>query len=708
MKKIMMILAFLFLFGLVNAVTTPLSFYSDETCQGNTCTLTFYDEPKYYSNESNELTEINSNFQVSEKREWNYEVNTGHYFIKAKNLGEFQFQYKGDTINAKLQGIGFYNTETKQHTIISDVNFGNPIMQGNQLIWQLPQNSTYIMYYENSKFRDVLTLSPQIKQYLWNHKPEAWTLNNTFVGLIYSFSSNRNTTIEADGENVNDFETTGTVYFKLNGSPIYSLTEGHAFQPDMNHQDENVFGKQIWNKIKKLQENYYLEIVPATAFNTNLNQPLIFNSTINIQVNQSSDDADESNLGIVDTTDTTISLGAVMWGGGIRFQNIQIEQGTEITQAILSLKMSYNCGFICYTHIFGVNEDNPVTWSSGFKPSDRNQTDANLSFNVSGTFMLNHEYASSDLNATQIVQEIINKGDWNSGDALSFVLAVDSIDRTDNLVVFTYDSSYPQPALQITYNADFEPPQTTSDINSEWQNFDANIHLFCEDVNQGFGCNKTYYRMDIDPSKDINYNDTNFTEYDSNVLISTDGNIGIQYYSVDLAENTENTKEEFILIDKTEHVLLTENYLPYPSNSAKSYLKIPDGNLVLTYCYNSGYHLGDAYFISSNNGTNWTTPTQINSDSGYCSGYYSEDKIEPFRNGEGGITLTINSIKDLFFLFTEWNGQKAWTKILYSNQTWGNTTLINGNAGQNPYRDTISITTDSNNTINYIITQKSG
>ncbi|MBU2100803.1 hypothetical protein KKB11_06230, partial [Candidatus Micrarchaeota archaeon] len=389
-------------------------------------------------------------------------------------------------------------------------------------------------------------------------------------------------------------------------------------------------------------------------------------------------------------------------------QNIQIEQGTEITQAILSLKMSYNCGFICYTHIFGVNEDNPVTWSSGFKPSDRNQTDANLSFNVSGTFMLNHEYASSDLNATQIVQEIINKGDWNSGDALSFVLAVDSIDRTDNLVVFTYDSSYPQPALQITYNADFEPPQTTSDINSEWQNFDANIHLFCEDVNQGFGCNKTYYRMDIDPSKDINYNDTNFTEYDSNVLISTDGNIGIQYYSVDLAENTENTKEEFILIDKTEHVLLTENYLPYPSNSAKSYLKIPDGNLVLTYCYNSGYHLGDAYFISSNNGTNWTTPTQINSDSGYCSGYYSEDKIEPFRNGEGGITLTINSIKDLFFLFTEWNGQKAWTKILYSNQTWGNTTLINGNAGQNPYRDTISITTDSNNTINYIITQKSG
>jgi len=704
MKKTILILGLLLMIGLVNAVTTPLSFNSDQTCQGSHCTISFYDEPKYYLNDSDELTEINSNFQVSENKEWNYQVNTGHYTIKAKNSGEFQFQYKGDTINAKLIGLGFYNTETKQHTVISDVNFGNPTMQDNQLIWQLPQNSTYIMYYENSKFRDVLTLSPQIKQYLWNHKPEAWSLDKTFVGLIYSFNSNRNTTIEADGQNVNDFETTGNVYFKLNGSPIYSLTEGHAFQPDMNHQDENVFGKQIWTKLKKLQGNYYLEIVPATAFNTNLNQPLIFNSTINVQVSQSSDDADESNLGIVDKTDTTISLGTVMWGGGIRFQNIQIEQGTEISQAILSLKTSYNCDFTCYAHIFGVNEDNPVTWSSSFKPSDRNQTDANLSFNVSGTFMLNHEYASSDFNATQIIQEIINRNDWNSGDALSFVLAVDSIDRTDNLVVFTYDSSYPQPALQITYNADFEPPITTSDINENWQNIDANTHLFCEDVNEGSGCHVTYYRLDADPTKDTNYG--SWKSYDTNILITTDGNTGIQYYSIDNQGNGETAKTEYILIDKTQHILLTENYLPYPSNSTKTYLKIPDENLILTYCYNSGYHLGDAYFISSNNGTNWTTPTQINSDSGYCSGYYSEDAEEPFRNGEGGITLTINSLKDIFFLFTEWNGIKAWTKILYSTGTWSDTTLINDNAGQNPNNDSVNVVADSNDSINYIITQK--
>jgi len=58
-------------------------------------------------------------------------------------------------------------------------------------------------------------------------------------------------------------------------------------------------------------------------------------------------------------------------------------------------------------------------------------------------------------------------------------------------------------------------------------------------------------------------------------------------------------------------------------------------------------------------------------------------------------------------LFSEWNGIKAWTKTQYSGGTWSDTTLINGNAGNNPNKDTLNITTDSNNSINYIITQKS-
>ncbi len=251
------------------------------------------------------------------------------------------------------------------------------------------------------------------------------------------------------------------------------------------------------------------------------------------------------------------------------------------------------------------------------------------------------------------------------------------------------------------------PPTTTSDVNGNWQNVDANIHLTCLDVN-GIGCDKTYYLIDNLPGKDTNYGDLNFVEwqeYNSNLLISTDGNTGILFYSVDLVGHIESITEEFILINKTQHFLLTENYLPNPSNSTKNFVKLLDGNLSLSYCYYNGTNFGDAYFMKSVDGLNWNTPIQINS-LGSCSGYYSENEIEPFRTGEGGITSTRNSFNDLFFLFTEWNGLQAWTKILYANQTWSNETLISSNAGKSPQKDSLNIIVDSNNSINYIITQK--
>ena len=250
------------------------------------------------------------------------------------------------------------------------------------------------------------------------------------------------------------------------------------------------------------------------------------------------------------------------------------------------------------------------------------------------------------------------------------------------------------------------PPTTSIDVNEFWQSFDANIHLNCYDGN-GSGCNKKHYRIDLNPSKDTNYADANFTEYDSNVLISQDGNIGIQFYSIDNANNEEEIQEAFALIDKTTHTLLTENFLPQPSNAAKNYVKLSNEIIVIGYCYYNNYCLGDAYYVASANGIAWTQPIQINSDSGYCSGYYNENGTPPYRTGEGGITLTRNSLNNIFFLFSEWNGIKAWTKTQYSGGTWSDTTLINGNAGNNPNKDTLNITTDSNNSINYIITQKS-
>ena len=259
------------------------------------------------------------------------------------------------------------------------------------------------------------------------------------------------------------------------------------------------------------------------------------------------------------------------------------------------------------------------------------------------------------------------------------------------------------PTNRTIYNG-YSTKTTLTDNNALWQDFDANLHLTCIDVN-ALDCNASYFKLDENPKKDVNYG--NLNSYSESILVSTDGNIGIQYYSIDANSNQEPTKTAFVLLDKTTHSLLAQNFLPNPSNAAKNFIKMLDGNYTISYCYYNGSNSGDAYFRKSYDAINWLSPTQINSDSGYCSGYYSENGETPFRTGEGGITLTSNNSNDLIFLFTEWNSTKAWTRILHSNQTWENTTLISDSVGNNPNKDTVNVVADSNNSIHYILTQKS-
>ncbi|MFH1663542.1 MAG: hypothetical protein ABH986_01895 [archaeon] len=259
------------------------------------------------------------------------------------------------------------------------------------------------------------------------------------------------------------------------------------------------------------------------------------------------------------------------------------------------------------------------------------------------------------------------------------------------------------PTARTIYNG-YSTKTTLIDNNVFWQDFDANLHLTCIDVN-ATDCNASYYKIDVNPKKDVNFGDLNL--YNESILVSQDGNIGVKYYSVDANNNAEPAKTAFVLIDKTTHSLLTQNFLPNPSNAAKNFIRLFDGNYGLSYCYNSGSNLGDAYFRKSSDALNWNSPVQINSDAGSCSGNYSETGQTPFRTGEGGITLTSNSLNDLIFLFTEWNSTKAWTKILHSSGAWENTTLISDSTGNNPNKDTVNVVTDSNNAIHYILTSKS-
>jgi len=92
-----------------------------------------------------------------------------------------------------------------------------------------------------------------------------------------------------------------------------------------------------------------------------------------------------------------------------------------------------------------------------------------------------------------------------------------------------------------------------------WQNFDANLHLTCVDaVNCTAGDSNIAYRLDSDSSDSVSYG--SWLDYDTNLLISTDGNWAIDFNSTDASGNIGDINTFYVLLDQTTPVL--ENSVP--------------------------------------------------------------------------------------------------------------------------------------------------
>ena len=81
----------------------------------------------------------------------------------------------------------------------------------------------------------------------------------------------------------------------------------------------------------------------------------------------------------------------------------------------------------------------------------------------------------------------------------------------------------------IEYTADGDSPVTTATgINNTWNNINTTILLSCDDSNKS-GCKETEYRLDSG----------DWEVYVNGILINTDLNHKIEYYSLDNVDNNE-------------------------------------------------------------------------------------------------------------------------------------------------------------------------
>lgn len=141
--------------------------------------------------------------------------------------------------------------------------------------------------------------------------------------------------------------------------------------------------------------------------------------------------------------------------GGFRFTNIAIPQGSTIVSAYLTLTSQANSNGTPGFLIKGEDADDTSAFSTYANFVGRTRTTASVAWNP-GAQTAEDVVDTSDISA--VVQEIVNRGGWTSGNDMTFFIENNASNSW--LLVYDYaDSSVKSAKLTIEYT---ETPETNS------------------------------------------------------------------------------------------------------------------------------------------------------------------------------------------------------------------------------------------------------
>lgn len=171
-------------------------------------------------------------------------------------------------------------------------------------------------------------------------------------------------------------------------------------------------------------------------------------------------------------SDVALTVGGAGFFGDryvyVRFTNITLNQGTTITSAKITFQARTGDSNNVLSKIYGLDVDNVGDFEFG-DPTGDTRTTANADWDVNGITGGNN-YDTSNIGS--IVQEIINRGGWSSGNAIGFVIVNDG---TGDGIYHDFDSydgdSINAPLLTIEYSgsspsASVSPSSSTSPSSS--------------------------------------------------------------------------------------------------------------------------------------------------------------------------------------------------------------------------------------------------
>lgn len=145
--------------------------------------------------------------------------------------------------------------------------------------------------------------------------------------------------------------------------------------------------------------------------------PVAIDPTVNESIASGGDDVESSNGAFFSAGQSGLNVGVYanyLYYAGFRFQGVALPQAAEITAATLSIDVLIVAG-APDLNVYADDVDNAPAWSTGSRVRNITKTTALTSVPISGTGIV-------PIGVTGIIQEIVNRAGWASGNAIRFGL----------------------------------------------------------------------------------------------------------------------------------------------------------------------------------------------------------------------------------------------------------------------------------------------
>lgn len=254
-----------------------------------------------------------------------------------------------------------------------------------------------------------------------------------------------------------------------NGNGIQDPNEmamaGLTVQLWADTDNDGIVDTQVGTATTDANGEYYFGGVDNTNMLANSSSPL----SVSTRIAASSDDAEQTvSTGAVTITSGTINVPRSTTNtqlDGLRFQNITIPQGATITSA--NIQFTANAGDTSTTVnavIRGEATDDATTFAATTNNiSARTTTSASAAWTGIGSWTNGQTTNATTPDLAGIVQEIVNRGNWASGNAMSFIISDNSSSANTQRRAYSYDNTPGSAALlTVNYNLSYSVTPATA------------------------------------------------------------------------------------------------------------------------------------------------------------------------------------------------------------------------------------------------------